>query len=57
MKVVEWLPSTQLPQIAELLQAGGGPSGVNKYTYHHRDWAVIAVIKSIILFKKRTKHE
>ncbi|WP_339175021.1 ABC transporter permease [Solibacillus sp. FSL R5-0691] len=57
VKVVEWLPSTQLLRIAELSQAGKGLSELIGAFSIITMWTVAAVITSIILFKKRTKDE
>ncbi|MGN7476956.1 ABC transporter permease [Solibacillus silvestris] len=56
-KIVEWLPSTQLLQLAEQAEANAeftqliGPLAVIGV------WTIIAVLLSVALFKKRTKDE
>lgn len=57
LKVVEWLPSTQLLRIAELSQAGASLSELISAFIIIAIWTVVAVIVSITLFKKRTKDE
>lgn len=57
VKVVEWLPSTQLLRIAELSQAGANFSELISAFIIITIWTLVAVIISIILFKKRTRDE
>lgn len=57
VKLVEWLPSTQLLKIAELSQAEANYSELISAFIIITVWTIVAVIISIILFKKRMKDE
>lgn len=57
VKVIEWLPSTQLLRIAELSQTGANLSELLSAFIIITIWTIVAVIISMIIFKKRTKDE